>query len=39
LAPFLAEPDQSPRFDAWIEELRDAQRLHNDDVTLVAIEI
>jgi hypothetical protein len=39
LAPFLAEPDQSPRFEARIEELRVAKRLRNDDVALVAVEV
>ena len=33
----LAREDASAEFAAWIEDLRDAKRLHNDDVTLLAI--
>jgi len=37
LESLLAAPDAGERFTAWIEGLRDTGRLHNDDVTLLAI--
>jgi hypothetical protein len=38
LESLLTPPECSDRFASWIEGLRDARGLHNDDVTLVAVE-
>jgi hypothetical protein len=35
----LTLPEGSDRFASWIEGLRDARGLHNDDVTLLAVEL
>ena len=37
LDSFVAHPEVADHFTAWVEELRDNGRLHNDDVTLVGI--
>ena len=39
LEPLLAPPENSDHLASWIERLRDAGRLHNDDVTLSAAEL
>jgi hypothetical protein len=39
LESLLLAPDAAGGFATWIERLRDARRLKNDDVTLLAIEI
>jgi hypothetical protein len=39
LESLRAAPDGDAYFAAWIEGLRDARRLKNDDVTLLAIEL
>jgi hypothetical protein len=39
LAQFWDEPDGSGRFVRWLDGLRDAGRLRNDDVTLVAVRL
>ena len=36
---FLAAAEAQKPFVSWIERLRDAGRLRNDDVTLLAIEL
>jgi len=35
----LALPERSDGFTFWIERLREAGRLRNDDVTLLAVEL
>ena len=35
----LTTPDNQEHFAAWIEELRDSKRLHNDDVTLLGVSL
>jgi hypothetical protein len=35
----LAVPEADPRFAGWIEGLRDARRLRNDDVTLLKVDV
>jgi hypothetical protein len=37
LERLLVLPEEEGRFRCWIESLRDARRLRNDDVTLLAI--
>jgi hypothetical protein len=39
LESLLALPQSGGRFASWIEELRNARGLHNDDVTLLAVEL
>ena len=38
-SPALTLPEADDRFVSWIEGLREAGRLRNDDVTLLAIEL
>jgi hypothetical protein len=35
----LSLPESGDHFASWIEDLRDARGLHNDDVTLLAVEL
>lgn len=37
--PFLGLPDSDRSFASWLDELRDARRIRNDDVTLLAVSL
>ncbi len=39
LAAFLDEPASDDRFASWIDQQRDARRLHDDDVTLFRLNL